>query len=259
MLPQITRATGEPHSEVIMRYFISVLLLTALIVGWQRSGFAQGAGATATRTEGVAFELGWPEGEHPSGRPKAKACIKIPPDAVLYEKGTDRVIKKTEITIGPNTESGHNEDWPDAFQNHHRNDPDHPNQRRLVFAPIINLSTTPAFEIRDTTQYFTIGICARYDHRDKNDVRQHGQMARAVTPDSLEFLVRVPDGELCNLRCPHAPQPHAAGSATGYLRELFARSPFTATPLYALPNPAEGGLGGKGGSGSPFAVAENKE
>jgi hypothetical protein len=244
MLHQITRATGDPHSEVIMRYLISALLLTVLIVGWQQPAVGQIVqGSVVT---GQDFVLGWPTIRRPA------ACIEIPGTAIGPNPG--QIPNNTVIQIRRLSHSDESEDWPEearAFKNHHRPEPG-PN-RRMVFPPIFEFSANQSFTISDPSNHLTIGICAQYHPSDTAAIRR-AKIARAVSANALDFWDRVPPPNC--LRCRNNPAPMPPGDeATGYLRQLFAGSPFTATPLYALPEP-EGGLGGDGGSLSPFAAAE---
>jgi hypothetical protein len=222
-----------------MRYLISALLLTALIVGWQRSAVAQHY-VRGIVTADQDFELGWPNQTAP------KACINIPSDAIGPNAG--QVPVDTEITISLVSESESETDWPRVFREHNR--PEHPNQR-LVFPPIVEFSSDRPFTITNADHYFTIGICGQYRNQTKNRF-ENSQLGHPNADSSgLDFLLpRSP----CTLRCD---QIVSRGGATGYLRQLFAGSPFTATPLYAVPV-KEGGLGGGGGSLSPFAAAENE-
>lgn len=222
-----------------MRYLIPVLLLTALFVGWSRSAVAQHA-VRDTVVAGQAFALGWPNLTAP------KAYIKIPASAIGDEAG--KVAPGTEITISLVTESPESRDHPKRFRKH----------EKTVFPPIVEFSADPSFAITDANDYLTIAMCVQYRGTPPPQLK----LARApATSEMLEFWPRLQGEErdvLCALRCnPAPPNSGYCGSraATRFLRQLFAGSPFTATPLYALPEP-EGGLGGKGGSTSPFAAVE---
>jgi hypothetical protein len=226
-----------------MRYVISVLLLTALIVGWQQPALAQHY-VRDTVVAGMDLELRWPTQQVNA----AQACIKIPAGAI--GQGEGKVAPGTEIAITRISQSTSPSDWPRRFRINHR-DVSGP-ERRLVFPPIFEFSADPPFTINDPTNYFTIGICAQYHQSDVNAIKDaHVARPSAAHRDSLDFLdKRTP----CDLKCTPASMVSREGATSYLLRQLFAGSPFTATSLYAFP--AEGGLGGGGGSLSPFGVVE---
>jgi hypothetical protein len=229
-----------------MRYLISVLLLTALIVGWQRPGFAQSP-VSGIVVEGQEFFLGWPQHA-------PKAFIRIPVEAIGSGPGPwpGQVAPGTIIAIKLETESREQKlDHPPPFK-------DHP---KKVFPPIIVLETDPQFAIANKNHWFTIGMCVQY-HPQETSQFNNAELVRAVG-DALVPFLPAPKSELCALRSggpggcrpgpPHC--PNQEGASTTFLRQLFAGSPFSPTPLYAFPEP-EGGLGGRGGSGSPIAAVE---
>jgi hypothetical protein len=220
-----------------MRYFISALLLTALIVGWQRSAIAQ-ASVSGDVVAGEDFVLGWPQNA-------PKAHIKIPASAI--GEGEGKVAPGTQVTISLVTESSESVDHPKRFKDHAKN------TGKKVFAPIVAFSADPSFTITNEADYFTIAMCVQYHGADTPRFNK-AQLARApANTTSLEFLTPANEkADLCYLRC----TPDCNGSSSArFLRQLFAGSPFSASPLYAAPEP-EGGLGGKGGSTSPFAAVE---
>jgi hypothetical protein len=218
-----------------MRYLISVLLLITLIVGWQRPAAAQADVTDTIGSQGGDFVLGWP-----AGRQK-KACIKIK-DADIGPRG-NQVDPGTKITISLVTESHERDkDWPKPFVDYDGQ----PSQNR-VFPPIIGFSADPPINLAGTP--LTIAMCVQYPGNAPVGL----QLAHPVERGGNTVLdpwpaVTVPAD--CNLRCY---QPPEAGVTIDFLGRLFAASPFSVTPLYAVPL-AEGGLGGGGGSLSPFAA-----
>jgi len=172
---------------------------------------------------GQDFELAWPNRRAP------RACIKIPASTIGSDSG--KVAPGTEITIGLVTGSPEPQDHPLPFHG------------RKVFPPIIDFSANPSFTITDSRDFFTMGICAWY-HHSEIDSFEKARLAHPVS-GTLVFLDRDTP---CPLRCEVDP----TASTTSYLQQLFGGSPLSATPLYA--NPREGGLGGRGGSLSPFAA-----
>jgi hypothetical protein len=221
-----------------MRYLISALLFTALIVGWQRSAVAQ-ASVSGDVVAGEDFLLGWPQNA-------PKAHIKIPASAI--GEGEGKVAPGTQITISLVTESSESIDHPKRFKDHAKD------TGKKVFPPIVAFSADPSFTITNAADYFTVAMCVQY-HPSDTPHFNNARLARApANTTSLEFLIPANEkADLCHLRC--TPDCNRS-SSTSFLRQLFAGSPFSPTPLYALPEP-EGGLGGKGGSGSPFAAVEH--
>lgn len=217
-----------------MRHLIWLLLLTALVVGWQRPVIAQAV--TGIVSADADFDLAFPNQNSP------KACVHIPQDVI--GTGPNRVRPGTLITLRLVTESPDPNDWVEPFKSH----------PKPWFRPIFDFSAVPPFNLGGpNSQAVTVAMCVHYPPSfDATTLT----LARGVDTDGdgdLETMDFWPRVTPCKLRCEPAPMP-TNGSAIGYLGQLFAGSPFSPTPLYALPEP-EGGLGGKGGSGSPFAAA----
>lgn len=224
-----------------MRYLISVVLLTALIVGWQGSAFAQASVTGTISDAGGDFVLRWPS-DH-----GVKACIMIP-ETVIGDTPPWKVNPGTEVTISlyPGGESSECIDLPKPFC-------DHETAGKKVFRPIVEFSANPHIDLGGNRKDITIAICAQYPHGTPVGEIEALQVARS-TGSSLDPWDRVAVPAACNLRCPPGPMASKVG-ASGYLRQLFARSPFAVSPLFAAPAP-EGGLGGGGGSLSPFGIIE---
>jgi hypothetical protein len=250
-----------------MRYFISVLLLTALIVGWQRPAIAQHEVSGTVGDAGTDFWLGWPHGA------AKKAVIKIPGSAIGTEYPWQLTPNQANITISLVTESAELRDHPPRFQAYEQG------TNKRVFAPIVRISADEPLTIPEThPDSISIAMCVQYRNTPPPALRvarpRPGWNSKTDPgTEALEIWPRFPtplsdaDAEvLCSLRCRPAPpnaglncanHPHPwPMSSTSFLSQLFAGSPFSPTQLYALPEP-EGGLGGKGGSGSPFAAVEH--
>ncbi|MEJ2153506.1 MAG: hypothetical protein P8Y29_11340, partial [Gemmatimonadota bacterium] len=218
-----------------MRYLISLVFLIALIVGWQRSAIAQ-ADVTGIVAQGSDFVLRWPSDGH------ERACIVIP-EGVIGDTPSWKVDNGTVVTIHKLTGSLECEDLPPEFCAHE-------GTGKRVYRPIMEFSAVPAINLGGTRDDITIAVCGQYLSGTPAPNSSSDRVTRS-TGNGLEFWKPVAVPPSCNLRCP-GPSAVLQGGATGYLRQLFAGSPFTATPLYAFP--FEGGLGGGGGSLSPFAI-----
>jgi hypothetical protein len=189
---------------------------------------------------GQPFRLVWPNDNRP------KACIVIPADAVPAE---------TEVTISMSVNSNNPSDWPGAFRDWHVEAPG-----RTVYMPLIEFSASPEFTITNPTSFFTVGICARYrrgpDDPDPelleddptSEPGPSGQVAHA-SGGTLEFLTPADTPCPCRRLGPNSGQRNALSRAGA----LLAGTPLVPDRLEASVV-AEQGLGGTGGSFSPFGV-----
>jgi hypothetical protein len=193
-----------------------------------------------TVVAGQPFSLVWPNDRAP------KACIEIPADAVPAG---------TEVTISLNVDSNDPSNWPAAFRNWR-----HQASGRTVYMPLIEFSASPEFRITNPNSFFTVGICARYkmgkedtdpEVREDDPETAPGGSAQVAHPsgNTLELLVQAPSP--CQCRGPGSNSGQR--SALGRAGAVFAGTPLVPDPLEASVV-AQQGLGGKGGSFSPFGV-----
>jgi hypothetical protein len=219
------------------------LAVVALTFGCEREG--PGPKGTpppgsGTVEAGKPFLLVWPNDQAP------KACIEIPADAVPAG---------TEISISMNVNSNNPSEWPAAFRSWREM-----GSGRTVYMPLIEFSANPEFTIANPDSFFTVGICARY-RRGEDDpdpelleddpTTEPGPSAQVAHPsgDTLEFLADTTTPCPCHRTGPNSKQQNALRRAGA----LLAGTPLLPDPLEASVV-AEEGLGGKGGSFSPFGV-----
>lgn len=193
---------------------------------------------------GQPFRKVWPSEQAP------QACIVIPADAVPAG---------TEITISPKVNSNNPSEWPAAFRDWHGQAPG-----RTVYMPLIEFSASPAFTITNPDSFFTVGICARYrsgeDDPDPELLEDDPTTEPGTWPETsarvahpsggtLEFLADTATPCPCHRTGPNSEQRNALSRAG----VLLAGTPLQPDRLEASVV-AEEGLGGKGGSFSPFGV-----
>jgi hypothetical protein len=181
---------------------------------------------------GQPFSLVWPNEQAP------KACIEIPAGAVPAG---------TEVTISLNVDSKNPSDWPAPFRNWRQQGPG-----RTVYMPLIEFSASPEFTITNPDSFFTVGICARYYEHDGDPETAPGEAAQVAHPSgdgqTLELLERA----ISPCQCLPGSNPGQQG-ALGRASAVLAGTPLVPERLEASAL-AEEGLGGKGGSFSPFGV-----
>lgn len=227
-----------------MRYLLFTLFLVVPLMS-PVPLFAQAATVSGTVQAGQDFYLAWPNEHMP------RACI---------EFGRNVVPNGTVVTISLGTDSSFAQNptaYPPAWQND--------SSWGKKYPPIIDFSFSPNYTIPDYSDYFTIGICANYDARTgpitpgkgRGPERpQHPFIGNYVAhpdptdPDNL--LKKLEPALPCELRCRSGLSFNNRGPFER-VWELFEGTPFNPTSLYAEP-PEEGGVGGKGGSLSPFGV-----
>jgi hypothetical protein len=188
------------------------------------------AARSGTVVADSVFRLAWPNDQ------ATRACIEIPANAVPAG---------TKVTISLNVDSNDPSRWPEAFRNWRQQDPG-----RKVYRPLIELSADSAFTITDTTSYFTVGICARYGEQEDDPEIDPGETAQVAHPSeqTLELLERVSSPCQCSSGSSQDRQG-ASGRASAVLAgTLLVPGPLEASVL------TDQGLGGKGGSFSPFGV-----
>jgi hypothetical protein len=225
------------------RIFQSALAVVALTFGCEREG--PGPKVTpppgsGTVEAGQPFRLVWPNDERP------QACIEIPADAVPAG---------TEVSISVNVNSNNPSEWPAAFRDWHEQAPG-----RTVYMPLIEFSADSEFTITNPDSFFTVGICARY-RRGEDDpdpelleddpTTEPGPSGQVAHPSggTLEFLTPAPTPCPCHRTGPNSGRQNALSRAGA----LLAGTPLLPDRLEASVV-AEEGLGGKGGSFSPFGV-----
>ena len=224
------------------RIFHCALAVLALTLGCD----GEGAGPKAHPPKsgvveaGKPFRLVWPNDK------AAQACIEIPADAVPAG---------TEVSISMNVNSNNPSEWPAAFRDWHVEAPG-----RTVYMPLIEFSANPEFTIANPDSFFTVGICARYrrgeddsdpELQEDDPTTDPGSSAQVAHPwgGTLEFL--TPEDTPCPCR---RLGPNSGGqNALSRAGALLAGTPLVPDRLEASVV-AEEGLGGKGGSFSPFGV-----
>jgi hypothetical protein len=180
-------------------------------------------GVSDTVRAGETFELAWPSDA------SSLACIEIPADAVAA--GTVVTISPVAGMPGPISEycgrGGH-----------------------TCYHPIIDFSASPAVTITGPDS-FRVGICARYNEQAADPADPPGATAVVAhlvsSTEEIETLPR--DSSPCTCPGPQAVQQ----SGLGPVDALLAGSLLRPAPLHAAAVAYEG-LGGKGGSLSPFFV-----
>jgi hypothetical protein len=221
------------------RILLSALMVVAVSVGCGREPGPKGtpAAKSGTVVAGETFSLAWPSDQTP------KACIEIPADAVPAG---------TEVTISLNVDSKNPSEWPAAFRNWRQESPG-----RTVYMPLIEFSATPAFTITNPASFFTVGICARYKGYEEDADAQEGDpdtapgpAARIAHPSGGQTLELLEWAE-SPCQCPGSNQGQRG--ALGRASAVLAGTPLVPERLEASAL-AEEGLGGKGGSFSPFGV-----
>jgi hypothetical protein len=118
--------------------------------------------------------------------------------------------------------------------------------------PLIEFSASPEFTITNPDSFFTVGICARYYEHDGDPETAPGEAAQVAHPsngETLELLERTPTSPC---QCSPGSNPGQQG-ALGRASAVLAGTPLVPERLEASAL-AEEGLGGKGGSFSPFGV-----
>lgn len=217
------------------RIFHCALAVLALTLGCEREG-----PRPQTVKAGQPFRLVWPNEQAP------KACIEIPADAVPAG---------TEISISVNVNSNNPSEWPAEFRAWHAEAPG-----RTVYMPLIEFSANPEFTITDPASFFTVGICARYrggeddpdpELLEDDPTTEPGTSARVAHPSggTLEFLTPADSPCPCRGLGPNSGQ----GNALSRAGALLAGTPLVPDRLEASVV-AQQGLGGTGGSFSPFGV-----
>ena len=217
------------------RIFHSALAVVALSFGCERCRPGPQVvppPGSGTVMAGQPFSLVWPNEQVP------KACIEIPAGAVPAG---------TEVTISLNVDSREPSNWPAAFRNWRQQGPG-----RTVYMPLIEFSASPEFTITNPDSFFTVGICARYHERDGDPETAPGEAAQVAHPsgdgETLELLERTPSPCQCSPGSNQGQQ-----GALGRASAVLAGTPLVPERLEASAL-AEEGLGGKGGSFSPFGV-----
>lgn len=226
-----------------VRILHSALAVVALSLGFEscRPGAqVTPAAQSGTVVAGQTFSLAWPNDQAP------KACIEIPANAVPAG---------TEVTISLNVDSNNPSNWPAPFRNWRQQA-----SGRTVYMPLIEFSATPAFTITNPDSFFTVGICARYKDQEDDPDTQEGdpdtapgstaQVAHPSDGQTLELLERA----LSPCQCSPGSNPGQQG-AVGRASAVLAGTLLVPEPLEASVL-AQQGLGGTGGSFSPFGVVQ---
>lgn len=222
-----------------MKHFLPLPVLCVLMLGCQdsqkntqgvRPSIQQNPRWVAkTVVENEPFDLAWKDADG-----KEKACIHIDSDKSTELDGTT-IYMKLNSPVG---EPG--ELLPEAFRAAAR-------AGRTVYLPIFLIQADRDLPSELARDFFTIGICAHYPVGGEKEFYEAG-LAHTVR-GTLEYLEEAAP---CELRCDLGNVPYT--QQEGSIGRVFRGTPLNPSPLFA--SPEERGVGGKGGTLSPFGVVE---